>query len=316
MAASHSGNAWAELHAVCNALPYGTVADLKHVILSVNNECGTHMIRSGKKQDLVDRLCAQFGAWKSNNNTAKWTTAKAIIDQIKLPVSSFMPAMPMSSLPLPPRGVTVPYSSVPNPAQVSLPMSRSVSTSALPHSTNFSPGYRFKQSPFFTIDQVVSDVLECPESYNPTDRRECTLRFRLNDEQLTKLRAPGSPYQLRLFCTSSKFYSPGYNGNTECLIEFPPTCEITINETQLKSALLKGIKKRPGTAPPPDLGAVDAVGASNSVRMIYINSGQGTLELKKYYLVVQLVKAHSVSTLVDQLRTTRFVSGRGHPQAE
>ncbi|KAJ7446598.1 PINIT domain-containing protein [Mycena latifolia] len=307
MATSHSGNVWAELDATCNALPYGTIAELKHIILSLNNECGTHMTRSGKKQDLVDRLCLQLGAWKSNNNMARWMTAKTIMDQFKLPVSSFMPARPMSSLPSPPRGISAPYPTASNPAQVPLPLSRSVSTSALPHSTNFSPGYRFKPSPFFSIDQVVSTVLECPESYNPTDRRESTLQFRLNDEQLAKLRAPGSPYQLRLFCTSSKFYSPGYtyNGTTECLIEFPPTCEIYVNDVQLKGALLKGIKKRPGTAPPPDLGTV---GAKNTVRMIYINSGQGQLELKKYYLVAQLVKAHSVSALVDQLRITRFVS--------
>jgi hypothetical protein len=38
-------------------------------------ECGTHMIRSGKKQDLVDRLRAQFVTWKSINNVARWKTA-------------------------------------------------------------------------------------------------------------------------------------------------------------------------------------------------------------------------------------------------
>ncbi|KAJ7101987.1 PINIT domain-containing protein [Mycena epipterygia] len=309
MAASNSGNVWTELTAVCNALPYGTVADLKHIILSINNECGTHMTRSGKKQELVDRLRTQFMAWQNNNNMATWIVAKAIIDQIRLPVASFMPVTPtavMASLAPPPRSISAPYQKAPNPVHVPLPLSRSASTSAPPHSTSFSPGYRFKQSPFFSIDQVVSSVLECAESYTPTDRRECTLHFKLNEEQLTKLHTPGSMYQARLFCTSSKFYSPGYSGNTECLIEFPPTCEIYINDVQLKSALVKGIKKRPGTAPPLNLGDVDA---TNRVRMIYINSGQGQLELKKYYLVVQLVKTQSVSALVDQLRTTRFISG-------
>ncbi|KAJ7689980.1 PINIT domain-containing protein [Mycena rosella] len=270
MAASHSADVWFELNATCKALPYGTVADLKHIIISINNECGGHIIRSGKKQDLIDRLCTQFGAWKSNNNVAKWTTTKAIIGQLKLPVSSFvlrkpshrfLPIVPMASLPPPPHR------------------------------------YRFKQSPFFTIDQVVSPVLECPESYTPTDRRECTLRFGLNNEQLAKIRASNSMYQVRLFCTSSKFYSPGYNGNVGCLVEFPATCEIYVNNVQLKGALLKGIKKRPGTAPPPDLGT------SRRTTL-----GQGQLELKKYYLVAQLVKTQSVSALVDQLRISRFVS--------
>jgi hypothetical protein len=39
---------------------------------------------------------------------------------------------------------------------------------------------------------------------------------------------------------------------------------------QLKTALLRGIKKRPGTALPPEL----------AMRMIYINVGQGQLEYK------------------------------------
>ncbi|KAJ7021311.1 PINIT domain-containing protein [Mycena alexandri] len=311
MAASYSGNAWTELDAVCKALPYGTAVDLKQIIITLNTECGTHMARSGKKQDLVDRLRSQFSSWKSTNSVARWRTAKAIIDAVKLPVASFMPViMPMSSLPPPPHGGSSRYASASkpgqiNPAHVPLPPSRSTSIPGAPYSTTFSAGFRFKQSPFFTIDQPVSAVLECPESYSATDRRECTLKFHLTDDQIAKLGVPGSGYQLRLFCTSSKFYSAGTGGNADCPIEFPQTCEIYVNDVQLK-ALLKGIKKRPGTAPPPEL---TVTGPMNSVRIIYINGGQGQLEFKKYYLVVQLVKAHTVSALVDQLVQTRFIAG-------
>jgi E3 SUMO-protein ligase PIAS1 len=63
----------------------------------------------------------------------------------------------------------------------------------------------------------------------------------------------------------------------DCPIEFPQTCEIYVNDVQLKGTLLKGIKKRPGTAPPPELAIT---GPRNAVRMIYINSGQGQLEYK------------------------------------
>lgn len=45
----------------------------------------------------------------------------------------------------------------------------------------------------------------------------------------------------------------------------------------MKSTLLKGIKKRPGTAPPPELAAANL---KNEVRMVYINSGQAQLEFK------------------------------------
>ncbi|KAJ6451773.1 PINIT domain-containing protein [Mycena sanguinolenta] len=325
MATSLSGNVWMELDAVSKSLCYSTAIVLKQIIVSLNLQCETRMTRSGKKQDLVDRLRAQLATWKVTNNVSKWKTAKAIIDEFRLPVASFVlsgfrrysclspqvnrhvpkPAPLPSPLPLPPPQASVSGSRTLDPAHIPLPPSRSASTSGTPYSTQYNPGMRFKSSPFFVIDQMVSTMLECPESLSATDRRECTLEFYLNDDQLAKLGAPGLGYQLRLFCTSSKFYSPRAE-NTDCPIEFPQTCEIYINDTQLNSALLKGIKKRPGTAPPPVFGAPSR---RNIVRMIYINGGQGQLEYKKYYLVAQLVKAHSVGALVDNLLQNRFVSG-------
>ncbi|KAJ6452023.1 PINIT domain-containing protein [Mycena vitilis] len=307
MATSYSAHAWADLPAVSKALPYGTALDLKQIIVSINTECGTHILRSGRKQDLIDRLSSQFATWKKSNDVARWKIAKGIIEGNRLPVASFLPVapiVPMSALSLQTSNVGRP--SALNPAQIPLPPSRGVSTSASPYTATFNPGFRFKQSPFFVIDQAVSSVLECPESFSATDRRESTLHFNLNDDQLVKLGAPDAGYQLRLFCTSSKFYSPGSGANGECLIEFPQTCEVYFNEVQLKGSLLKGIKKRPGTAPPPELAGA---GPRNAVRMIYINSGTGQVEYKKYFLAVQLVKSVSVSTLVDQLLQTRFVSG-------
>lgn len=86
-------------------------------------------------------------------------------------------------------------------------------------------------------------------------------------------------WQLRLYCTSSSFYGTGaaayrFN-NAPCPIEFPPTCEIRVNNTQL-SASTKGLKKKPGTAPPPNLGKTVNLnaGASNRVELIYVNSQQ------------------------------------------
>jgi hypothetical protein len=84
-------------------------------------------------------------------------------------------------------------------------------------------------------------------------------------------------YPLRLFCTSSKFYPLKAITTVDSPTEFPQTCEIYINDMQLKTALLKGIKKRPGTTSPPELAPV---GVRNTVRMIYINGGQGQPELE------------------------------------
>ena len=80
--------------------------------------------------------------------------------------------------------------------------------------------------------------------------------------------------QLRLFCTSSVFYAGNslYATNTTpCPIEFPPTCEVRVNTVQL-TANLKGLKKKPGTAPPPDLGKLVKHTGSNRVDMVYLNT--------------------------------------------
>lgn len=135
------------------------------------------------------------------------------------------------------------------------------------------------------------------ESNSPTDRRQQTLSFSLTGDQLAKMKAPGcvpspmfvitlgshpfwgqirSKYQLRLFCTSSIFYAGigSFRSNAlPCPMEFPPTCEVRVNGTQI-TANLKGLKKKPGTAPPPDIGKYSRITSSNKIEMVYVNSQQ------------------------------------------
>ena len=168
---------------------------------------------------------------------------------------------------------------------------------------------QFKESPFYTIKETVSRITECPglilsllcntlltalfiESTGTSDRRTAGFDFHLNSDQVTRLTTPRYPRQnssllrsrsdnvsssktqLRLFCTSSVFYA-GNNlyatNNVPCLIEFPPTCEVRINNVQL-TANLKGLKKKPGTAPPPDIGKLTKFTGSNRVDMVYLNT--------------------------------------------
>ena len=84
-------------------------------------------------------------------------------------------------------------------------------------------------------------------------------------------------YQLRLYCTSSSYFALGPAGmrfgNAPCPIEFPPTCEIRVNQYQI-TASTKGMKKKPGTAPPAHLGhsVRVSIGHQNRVEMVYVNS--------------------------------------------
>src|SRR5216683_3273285 len=84
-------------------------------------------------------------------------------------------------------------------------------------------------------------------------------------------------YHLRLYCTSSSHFALGAAGlrfgGHACPIEFPPTCEIRVNQVQI-TASTKGMKRKPGTAPPADLGNSVrlSIGHQNRVEMIYVNS--------------------------------------------
>ncbi|KAG9044124.1 SUMO ligase siz1 [Tulasnella sp. UAMH 9824] len=124
-----------------------------------------------------------------------------------------------------------------------------------------------------------------------------------------------SAYQLRLYCTSSNFYtaptafrpSPV---NGPCLMEFPNTCEIRVNNTNLH-AQTKGLKKKPGTAPPANLGnsVRTTPGTINKVEMLYCNQNpvQGQPpNNRKYFVQVNLVKATSPDQLVERLRKGKY----------
>ena len=102
-------------------------------------------------------------------------------------------------------------------------------------------------------------------------------------------------------------------------MDFPPTCEVRVNNTQL-TANMKGLKKKPGTAPPPDIGKyARTASVANRVEMVYVNSQQPIASKvnflfalhhfcaehlkQKYYMIVMLVESINIETLVQNLRT-------------
>lgn len=259
-------------------------------------------------------------SWRAGNAEDKFLKAKAIIYQVRnsgfytptrLPPVPNVAAGPSTSLYDPPKinlysastaGTSAinhydPYAPPRRPSGVSAPLPTPSSSSQKV------PGIRFKDSPFFSIDQAVTAVVECPESTSATDRRQQSLSFTLNNDQISKLKTPGDRYQLRLFCTSSIFYAGinSFRSNTmPCPMEFPPTCEVRVNNTQI-TANLKGLKKKPGTAPPPDIGKYSRItGGPNRVEMVYVNSQHPVQS--KFYMIVMLVAVTTIENLVINLR--------------
>ncbi|KAI0375084.1 hypothetical protein BV20DRAFT_960150 [Pilatotrama ljubarskyi] len=323
-------DAWADFETLRHNLKLNKVEQLKQILTGFNDECHTNLTKAGKKQDLIDKITRELDQWRRNDSVEYWLRAKAIMQQVRQngyytprsngessysththayapppPTVAYQPAGSSSStIPrydpyAPPRRPAVPA-----PAPAPATASSSVPPPAPP------PGIRFKYSPFFRVERVLSPIVECPESTSSMDRRSQSLSFTMTNDILAKLNSTSQRYQLRLYCTSSTFYSPPGPFRSPvvapCPIEFPPTCEVRVNGVQL-NANLKGLKKKPGTAPPPDLGKSVrlAYGQTNRVEMIYVNSQQPTTP-KKYYLAVMLVEVTTVEQLIDRLRKGKY----------
>ncbi|KAF7347874.1 MIZ zinc finger protein [Mycena venus] len=318
-----TSDVWSDFDTIRHNIKQNTVDKLKQILSGLNTECGTSFSKSGKKQDIIDRIVATLDLWRSTSMTEKWVKAKAVVTQVRYsgiytntnstPLPAVVPHNPSYPIVKTPSFNT--NSAGPSTSSVGRydpyapPLKPTASTSS-PPSTR--AAVRFKESPFFKVLQTVGTVQECPESSSATDRRQQALTFHLTNAHIDKLKADSSKYQLRLFCTSSAFYSPTLNSFRPnagpCLIEFPPTCEVRVNNVQL-GANLKGLKKKPGTAPPPDISKyIRLTTAQNKVEMIYVNSQQ-PVQPKKFYLLAQLVETVNVETLVQELRKTGYKSG-------
>lgn len=126
------------------------------------------------------------------------------------------------------------------------------------------------------MELAVSEITTANETRAPTERGNATMHFTLTDEHRAKLAS--SKYQLRLYCTSSSFHSSAPQSlwaTQVCPIEFPPICEIKINAVTL-SANTRGMKKKPGTAPPVDLGKHVKLTTLNRIDMTYMNNNTPT----------------------------------------
>jgi E3 SUMO-protein ligase PIAS1 len=56
---------------------------LKQILTGFNDECATSFFKSGKKQELIDRIVTQLELWRQTNNTDKWVRAKAVLHQVR-----------------------------------------------------------------------------------------------------------------------------------------------------------------------------------------------------------------------------------------
>ncbi|KAF9229229.1 hypothetical protein BS17DRAFT_771202 [Gyrodon lividus] len=316
-----ANNAWTDFDNLRHTVKHNTVDKLKQILTGFNDQCHTVFAKSGKKQELIDRIVHQMDAWRQSNNVEKWTKAQAILYQVRTSgvysqsrmagPAGTQPIQSMSTTPYESTTMRVGFTATSTgrydpyaPPRMPPPPVSAASTSSVSK-----PAMRFKPSPFFRVDQQVSGIAECPESTSSTDRKQQSLTFTLNSEQTVKLSSTSAKYQLRLYCTTSTYHNPNAAFRSPagpCPIEFPPTCEVRVNGTSLQ-ANLKGLKKKPGTAPPADLGKMVRTTGQNRVEMVYVNSQQ-PVQPKKFYMTVLLVEVTTVAQLVNRLEKGNFCS--------
>ncbi|OJD12599.1 hypothetical protein AJ78_06842 [Emergomyces pasteurianus Ep9510] len=175
-----------------------------------------------------------------------------------------------------------PASSFPHP----MPPSHPFSTARL----------NFKQSPFYCILEPLTPVVECKVREHTRD--SVNLKVVLTATNACRLQNDPS-LRVMVYCAADS----GLNQYTKCDIAFPHQVELKANLDDVK-ANLRGLKNKPGSTRPADI--------TNFIRKksCYVNHVVMTYALtqKKHFVVINLVRKHSVEELVNQLQARKTIA--------
>ncbi|EIT80401.1 Zn-finger transcription factor [Aspergillus flavus] len=154
----------------------------------------------------------------------------------------------------------------------------------------------FKESPFYTVFQQLTPVVECKVREQTRDSVE--LRVVLNQDMASRLQADPN-LRVMVYCAADT----GLNQYTKSDIAFPHQVELKANLDEVK-ANLRGLKNKPGTTRPADV--TDYIrkkpGYPNHIVMTY------ALTTKRFFVLVSLVQRHPVEELVAELKMRKTIS--------
>ncbi|CAE6521920.1 unnamed protein product [Rhizoctonia solani] len=306
---------WMDFQEVRESTRSLTVERLKTIFTHLDEELGRKLGKVGNKGVLIDRLQKFLDEIRTQRLEESYSVTKNIIRSVRTyghyqPTNGYRPPLPTGTYPsnhaayqpypglsssnLPARQTYNPYSS--HGASTSGPAHGAAGNAA----QNNPRLIRFKPSPFYRVDQPLNSLVLCQENKDGSERRSQNFTFNLTAEQSEKLQT--NKYQVRLYCTSSTHYAPNSFNNAPVPIEFPPTCEIRVNNKNI-NANVRGLKKKPGTAPPPNLTPFMSTmtNATSKVELIYVNNVT-PFAPKKFYMLAQLVEVTTVQEVVARLR--------------
>ncbi|MCJ1323013.1 SUMO ligase siz1 [Xylographa vitiligo] len=160
----------------------------------------------------------------------------------------------------------------------------------------------FRDSPFYSILESLTSILECKVVNQSTSVREATrdqLEAKINLRQdVVDSLVTDSSQRVMIYCASEPI-SPF----SQVEINFPHQIEIRINLDEVK-ANLRGLKGKPGSTRPADITSLlrKRSGYENTLNVTY------ALTNKKFYIIVNLVKQHTSESLTAKLKAGRSIS--------
>ncbi|KAJ5972660.1 transcriptional regulator family: Zinc finger MIZ-type [Penicillium vulpinum] len=166
-----------------------------------------------------------------------------------------------------------------------------------PAAAHISPGpLIFKESPFYTILEPLTAVVECKIREQTRDSVE--MKVMLSQQNAISLQTD-SNLRVMVYCAADS----GLTQYTKSDIAFPHQVELKVNLDEVK-ANLRGLKNRPGTTQPADVTnwIRKKPNYPNNIVMTY------ALTQKKFFALANLVKQHPTEDLVSQLKTRKLIS--------
>ncbi|KAK9768486.1 E3 SUMO-protein ligase pli1 [Basidiobolus ranarum] len=288
---------------VKRCIPLLLVNQLKACIRSFNEITGSHLRISGNKGELIQRI-QQFVEEKHyQGNSEDYDLVKQIV------LTHFGRALPIfersgSVVNSTPTKAIPPQRSGEKPILNSRISYSNSNDRILPFNPNTKKnpaelGFIFKPSPFYDIVEMVSEIKVCHVQEKAS---LVCLDFQLKKHHISQLQQQSSNFGLMLFgCAYDE--SIEETSNSPSLVEFPQMCEVKVNTTVLQASL-RGLKNKPGTVNPPDITDLCNldVFSTNKIDFMYANTS------KKYVLMVEMVKKHSVDSLINTIKESRRMS--------
>ncbi|KAK1750712.1 PINIT domain-containing protein [Echria macrotheca] len=285
----------AELEALIRTI-YKPSKPKLQAICSVNG-----LPKTGNKADLHGRLIELINESVRNRDLKRYNEIRESVykEAGLVPAMASAPYVPVRGNPIPTShqqryaapttfapapAFALSNGSRPNPALTLQQASLNASMGYDRSPAQIAPGFQFKASPFYEAKERLGEVKIC--EVMESHRHSVTFNVRAS-EILGYANNPSM--RVMVFCAA------GNTGVQE--IAFPHQCELKVNGGEVK-ANMRGLKNKPGSTRPPDITDLLRLKPSN-----YNNTVEFTYALtnKKFYLLLVLCKAISVSKLVENI---------------